>query len=197
MKMNQKEWFPKEKLKGISKNHLLIAALSGVLLLVIAMPVDQGKRDGGESTGMAERPAESPAQSGSLQRYEKQLEQKLKQVLAKMEGVGEVEVMITLQDEGERVVEKDLSQTSQSVSEKDGSASRSTQDKQYQEESVFSQEGGSGGEPFVSREVMPKVEGVLVVAKGGGDSKVAKNISDAVLALFPVEVHKIKVVKMN
>ncbi len=49
----------------------------------------------------------------------------------------------------------------------------------------------------MAREVMPKVEGVLVVAQGGGDPKVAKNISDAVLALFPVEVHKIKVVKMN
>ena len=105
--------------------------------------------------------------------------------------------MITLQDEGERVVEKDLAQDSQTVSEKEGEASRSTQEKQYQEETVYSQEGGSGGDPFVAREVMPKVEGVLVVAQGGGDPKVAKNISDAVLALFPVEVHKIKVVKMN
>ncbi len=195
--MNQKEWFPKEKLKGITKNHLLIAALSGVLLLVIAMPVDQGNRDGGESAGLAEGSEKSPAKSSSSQRYEKQLELKLKQVLSKMEGVGEVEVMITLQDEGERVVEKDLAQTSQEVSEKDGSTSRSTQERQYQEESIFSKEGGSKGEPFIAREVMPKVEGVLVVAKGGGDSKVAKNISDAVLALFPVEVHKIKVVKMN
>ena len=41
------------------------------------------------------------------------------------------------------------------------------------------------------------MEGVLVVAEGGGDAKIVKNISDAVLALFSVEAHKIKVVKMN
>ncbi len=49
----------------------------------------------------------------------------------------------------------------------------------------------------MSKEMTPKVEGVLVVAEGGENAKTAKNISDAVLALFPVEVHKIKVVKMN
>ena len=114
-----------------------------------------------------------------------------------MEGVGKVEVMITLKDEGERVVEKDLNQVGQESTEKNGDASRTEQEKQYQEETVFSQQSTDGGAPFVSREMRPNVEGVLVVAKGGGDPKIAKNISDAVLALFPVEVHKIKVVKMN
>ena len=38
---------------------------------------------------------------------------------------------------------------------------------------------------------------MLVVAQGGGNASVAENISDAVLALFDVEVHKIKIVKMS
>ncbi|MCI9532784.1 MAG: stage III sporulation protein AG [Lachnospiraceae bacterium] len=195
--MDKKGWFSPEKLKGISKNHLLIGALVGVLLLVVAMPVGQEGSKEKEGQAVQETAGEDRREAGIYSRYGKELERKLKQVLEKVEGVGAAEVMITLQDEGERVVEKDLSQTGQSVSEKDGDVSRSTQEKQYQEETVFSQGEGSGGEPFVAREVMPKVEGVLVVAEGGGDPKVAKNISDAVLALFPVEVHKIKVVKMN
>ena len=114
-----------------------------------------------------------------------------------MEGVGKVEVMITLQDEGEHIVEKDISRNNQEISEEDGTIKRSTQENQYQEETVFSQGTGSEGQPFVAKERVPRVEGVLVVAEGGGNSKVVKNISDAVLALFPVEIHKIKVVKMN
>ena len=195
--MDKKDWFSTEKLKGISKNHLLIGGLVGVLLLVIAMPLDQGEQERREAVKAAEAAGEGTDRGGISGLYEKELERRLKLLLEEMEGVGKAEVMITLQDEGERVVEKDLAQDSQTVSEKEGEASRSTQEKQYQEETVYSQEGGSGGDPFVAREVMPKVEGVLVVAQGGGDPKVAKNISDAVLALFPVEVHKIKVVKMN
>ena len=195
--MDKKDWFSTEKLKGISNNHLLIGGLVGVLLLVIAMPIDQGEQERREAGKAAEAAGEGTDRGGISGLYEKELERRLKLLLEEMEGVGKAEVMITLQDEGERVVEKDLAQDSQTVSEKEGEASRSTQEKQYQEETVYSQEGGSGGDPFVAREVMPKVEGVLVVAQGGGDPKVAKNISDAVLALFPVEVHKIKVVKMN
>ncbi|MEI3340576.1 MAG: hypothetical protein V8R80_12125 [Eubacterium sp.] len=43
----------------------------------------------------------------------------------------------------------------------------------------------------------PEIEGILVVAQGGGNTAVAENISEAAQALFSVEAHKIKVVKMN
>ena len=51
--------------------------------------------------------------------------------------------------------------------------------------------GGGGGEGKI------KVEGVVVVAEGAGSATVDKNILDVVMALFNVEVHKIKIVKMS
>ena len=108
-----------------------------------------------------------------------------------------MEVMITLKDEGEKQVEKDRNKNSQDTKEQDGAMTRSSTDQQSQEETVYFSGSENEGEPFVKKEVTPCVEGVLVVAEGGGNAQVAKNISDAVLALFPVEVHKIKVVKMN
>lgn len=189
--MKKNEWFSLGKIKKISKNQLLIGGLCGVLLLLIAIPTPGDSQQKDEILEKeTETSGEMPADS-----YQKKLERELKQVLEKMEGVGKVEVMITLQDEGERVVEKDLSKVSQETIEGEGEGKRETSEHQVQEETVFSQ--GNDGEPFVSKETAPCVEGVLVVAEGGGDSKVAKNISDAVLALFPVELHKIKVVKMN
>ena len=192
--MKKKEWFSLEKLKKIPKNQLLIGGLFGVLLLVIAIPTGGGNKQENKTQDIETEEEETTTTAVS---YQKKLERELKQVLEKMEGVGKAEVMITLQDEGERVLEKDMSKSSKEVSEEDGEVKRKTQEHQVQEETVFSQGSGSGGEPFVAREAVPKVEGVLIVAEGGGDSKVAKNISDAVLALFPVEIHKIKVVKMN
>lgn len=41
------------------------------------------------------------------------------------------------------------------------------------------------------------VTGVLISAQGGDDPVVVKNIQEAVMALFQVEAHKIKIMKMK
>jgi stage III sporulation protein AG len=41
------------------------------------------------------------------------------------------------------------------------------------------------------------VEGVVVIAEGGGNAVVIKNITEAIQALFDVDTHKIKVMKRN
>ena len=43
----------------------------------------------------------------------------------------------------------------------------------------------------------PVIKGVMVVAEGGGDTAVQNNISEAIMALFDIELHKIKIVKMS
>ena len=43
----------------------------------------------------------------------------------------------------------------------------------------------------------PTVEGVIVIAQGGVNAVVKQNILEAVQALFPVEAHKIKIMKME
>ncbi len=182
-----------EKLKKIPKNQILIGGLLGVLLLVIAIPVDSGKKKTEETTNTGQETEDSGNTDDGV--YERKMERRLTEVLETMDGVGKVEVMITLKDNGENVVEKDTSISSQSTQEGENGTTQSQT--QSQEETVFTQPQGSGQEPFVSKEVTPQIEGILVVAEGGGNSVVVKNISDAVLALFPVEAHKIKVVKMN
>ena len=42
-----------------------------------------------------------------------------------------------------------------------------------------------------------EVTGVLIAAEGAGNSVVVQNIQQAVMALFQVEAHKIKVMKMK
>ena len=116
--------------------------------------------------------------------YEKQLTNKLEQALSCMDGAGEVRVMITFADSGESVVEKDIT--------KSGNEQSSIQ---YQEASVY--EESESKQPYISQQKLPQVEGVLVVAQGGGDSSVKQDITDAVMALFSIDAHKIKIVKMQ
>lgn len=42
-----------------------------------------------------------------------------------------------------------------------------------------------------------KVTGVLICAQGAGDSVTVRKIQEAVMALFQIEAHKIKVMKMK
>ena len=49
----------------------------------------------------------------------------------------------------------------------------------------------------MGKEKTPKISGVLVVCEGGENTTVKQNISEAVMALFQIDVNRIKVVKMN
>lgn len=196
--MKQKLPFSWEGLKKINKSHLLIAVLAGILLLVIAIPVeDKSAKEAEETPAQGQEAAGSDAVS-DISTYKKNLEKQLKKILSAMDGVGEVEVMITLKDTGAAVVEKDITRTEESTREEDSQGTkRDNSVINSQQETIYIQEGTSTNTPFVTKEVNPQVEGVLIVAQGGSNATVVKNISDAVLALFSIEAHKIKVVKMN
>ena len=62
---------------------------------------------------------------------------------------------------------------------------------------LFQQKNAKGDEsPFVSEVEAPKIGGVLVLAQGM-DAAMANEITEAAMALFGIEAHKIKVMKME
>ena len=187
------------RLRQLKKSDWIAIALTGVLILIIAMPLSP-KQSESESTAEQETAAavlDSGSTQGSQNVYAAAMEKRLKHVLGQMEGVGETEVMITLSDSGETIVEKDQKEQENRIEESDGGGGTRTTTEQETEETTVYVENGSEKQPYVTKEVLPKVEGVLVVAEGGDDPRVISDISDTVMALFRVEAHKIKVVKMS
>ena len=51
--------------------------------------------------------------------------------------------------------------------------------------------------PFVQKIMVPKVEGVLVLAQGGNNPEIIREMKEAIVALFGIEEHKIKIAKMK
>ena len=187
----------RKKIKMPGKDQLLILLLSGILLVVIAIPTDGGKKKAPPDSGGDPAEELKTATGQEPDSYEKRQEERLKEALEKVEGVGEVEVMITLKSSWEKIVEKDRPSSSQTVEEADaGGGTRQTQEVSRSETTVYREESGERT-PYVVKELEPEVEGVIVIARGGGNASVKQNILEAVQALFPVEAQKIKIMKME
>ena len=180
-----------KKLNFKDKNTWLILGIFGVLLLVIAMPVEKAQK---KDSGMTQtRPAaeDETAESGQERADDSiaELESRMEETLSLIDGAGQVRVMITMKDTGEKVVEKDITCRTDA-------ASGGSQNTEQSQSSVYTRDGNTET-PYISNEMTPHVEGVLVVAQGGGNSMVKQNILQSVMALFPLEAHKITIVKMS
>ena len=190
--MKMQDFMQKIKEKKLKRSDWLILVLAGILILIIALPTDTKEKK------QAEKSKENISkENNTMEASKDEIERKLEDILEKIDGAGDVKVMITYQDSGTQVVEKDKNTSENSLEESDSTGGvRSTKEQQLQESTVY-EDADAGNTPFVSKELLPKVEGILIVASGGDNQKVKQNISEAVLALFQVEAHRINIVKMS
>lgn len=190
----------KEKL--LKKENMIVFVLLGVLLLVVALPLDSGtnkkvteKEEKNEDT--VERNKEDAYIDESME-YCLALESRIEELLSAMDGVGSVQAMVTVSTSREMIVEKDEPISRSTVTETDASGgSRSTNESSYEYETIFETDSEGNKVPYVVKQIEPEIQGITVVAQGGGNALVQKNISDVLEALFHLEAHKIKVVKMK
>ena len=191
-----KEWLSDLRLgkKVPKKNHLLILLLTGLLLFVAVVPFPTSNR-----ADESEADSSSTAVTGigtDTGEYEAYLEKKTADILRQVDGVGEVTVMITLKSGGQKIIEKDQSGTSQTTEEADSAGgTRTVEDTTTDKTSIYEQKSDGSSVPYVSKELAPEVEGVVVIADGGDNAVAAQSITEAVQALFGVEAHKIKIMK--
>lgn len=172
------------------KRQLLILLLVGILLMVIVLPVPDG-REGSEEKGI-----QAAGEMADTSDYEAYLEEKTARTLQYVEGVGKVKVMITLKSSAQKIIEKDQQSSSQTTEEEDSQGgTRTSNDISSDRTSIYEQNSDGSQSPYVSKELLPEIEGVVVIADGGDNAVVVQNITEAVQALFGVEAHKIKIMK--
>lgn len=187
-----------EKVKNLKKDQWLIIILAGVLLLVVSLPVkkrEDEKTEENVSAYISENTGETALMESGSSR-EKALEKRLEELLESIDGAGRVKVMINLEGSTEYVVEKDRKERRTETTQGSGEMEENGVEIQLEEETVFSEKESSGS-PYVVQELNPEIEGVVILAEGGGNAVVAENISKAVEALFSIETHKIVVMKME
>lgn len=191
----------KLNLKEIGIEKLIILFCTGVILLILSLPGFQKSSNDTDKTDTAETSqatGEGQSLTSSGDKYTEWMEKRLEGTLGKMEGIGTVKVMITLKESGEKMALKDAPYSQESTSENDGGdGSRISTSETKEDETVMVSSGSGESTPYIVKETVPAVQGVLVLAEGASNGKTISEIVEAVQVLFDVPAHKIKVMKME
>ena len=163
----------KEKLISYVKKYRYVALV--VLAGVVLMLLPSGK---GEQQTSSDQPV-NVSEAYSLAETEKRLEQ----LLGRIRGVGQVQVMLTLK-----------SGSSLQLAENRSTSLRDTEDRQDRD--VVTLNRGSGYEDVVvTEQTYPVYQGAVVVCQGAGDSGVNLAVIQAVSVLTGLGRDKITVVQ--
>ncbi len=118
--------------------------------------------------------------------YKTKLERQLESILGQVEGVGRIRVMVSLKDSGDIKLAQDVSK--EKSAEAEGGSSEKEEYKTLLTE---------GEQPYIINKSRPEIEGVLIIAEGGGNMSVKSSLIGACSALFGIEANKTEVLKMG
>ena len=162
-------------LKALSRyKYVILVAVIGILLLI--WPVSE------KTETTVSVPAVSEG-GDSLREQEREMEA----ILSKVNGVGRVDVMLTLQSGTELVLASNSSLRYSGSPHNPDDYDRSSE--------TVTVSGGSGSDVVVTQEKSPQYRGALVVCDGGDNDAVRLQIIEAVAALTGLGSDRIAVVR--
>lgn len=181
-----------EKLKKIfkDKNRKIENLVVFLVILVITLIIINNIIKGDDKKEEKNYSNAELASTSSNEVVSDDLEKRLENILSKIDGVGDVSVLVTY-SESSQIIPMYNESTSKSVTEEtDTSGGVRTIEAEDSEKSVVT---GSDSNPVTQKSVNPKIEGAIVTAKGAGNSNVKANIVAAVEAVTGLATHKIQV----
>jgi len=201
MKPDLKDYI--QKLGKLGKDRFILLFLAGILLVIIAMPIPQDKLSSKQWTTKNQTATENKADSiaGETElttmQYGVYLQKQLETFLNSVEGVGKVKVCLTMQTSKELVPAHNTPYTRKSEEETDENGKRTLTETQNDAQIILYEQADGSQSPLIIRQIEPTVRGVVVAAQGAGSQKVQNEIVELLEALFGIEAHKIKIVKLT
>lgn len=183
--------------KKLPKESMLIIFLCGILLYVIALPVegDTKKTQKNSTELQVQQETIINDEAGNTQEaYQQQIQGQLEEFLAQIEGVGRVKVLVYMEASQEYIVEKD---TPVEVSVSEGASLEGEQEvvkeENRSEQTVYTVDASGAEVPFITQTKNPKITGVVIAAEGAGQSQVKAQLVRLTMALYGLEANEVDV----
>ncbi len=168
-----------------------------IILIITLIAINTIWREDSESDGNSAEGSTGYkilAESIEEDENEDELEKKLEEILSKMEGVGEVSVMITYSQDSEIIpMQNENLKTSTTQETDSGGGTRIVEETESSNEIIYS----DGDQVEVKTVVNPIVKGAIIIAEGASNATVKTNIISAVEAITGLATYKVQVFEMN
>lgn len=129
--------------------------------------------------------------------YTEQLEQKLLKLIQNIEGVGQANIMVTLENGVEYVYANEEKKNTDKTENKQGDETTQVQQREDYEQNYILVDGSDGKEALIKTQLEPTVKGVVVVCDGGEQALVQQRVIDAVTVALDIDSSKVCVTKLS
>ncbi len=154
----------------IKKNKTLrIIFICILALLIVVIAVGANKTDGGGEESVS-----------AVDEYVSNLESRLTQILSKVDGAGEVSVVITVESGMQTVL-----------------AMKTTVNETASGKEIVETPIIVNGKTVVLKELYPEIVGVLIVAKGAKNISVLSKLQQATVSLLDININQIEILSMK
>ncbi|AFS78388.1 stage III sporulation protein AG [Gottschalkia acidurici 9a] len=187
-----KEFMNKDNSKKFITN-LTIAICIGIGLIILSDTLLPNKETVSKSThdlDYVEEDQENKIKKNLIEDYSDNMEFKLKEILSEIKGVGEVKIMINLEDTAEIVPAFNTTTVNEQTNENDAQGGVRTVSRDDSKQEVVTSKGDS---LMVIKEVKPNVKGVIVVAEGAENIEVKEKLYSAVKTVLGISGNKVEV----
>lgn len=165
---------------------LMAAGLIGIALILLSTfwPPSAGKS------------SKSASSSISSDEYAARLGKQLEGIVGRIDGVGKVQVLVTVESGVQYVYEQNQKSSNDKSATSQTDGSTQTQENNDTEQNPVIVDNASGGQsPLVRTELQPAVKGVVVVCDGGDNPTVKESVTDAVMTALDLPSTRISVSK--
>lgn len=189
--------FITKKTEGNNKKNIenLVVFLILLIITVIAINMIWGKEEEQvEEQASYKVLASQTENSNIIEESEYDLQAELEDILSKMDGIGKVDVLITYSQTSTVVPMYSETESSTITEETDSGGGTRKQESSNLNKEIIT----DGENKAITQTVMlPKVEGAIVIAEGGGNATIKSNIIQAVSAVTGLATYKVQVFEMK
>jgi len=194
-----KKFFDNKGKKGVQ--NLILMLLIGVALL--AASAYFANTAGGD--GLFASSEDMPQEVNNNYTYDQgayisgaqSLTEELEEILSLVAGAGQVRVMLTLGN-AESIFAHNTQQNVSATIEEDGEGgTRNVESVNASVTYVMVRQNDGSEVPLMLQEIRPAIEGIIIVAEGGGDPHVVLALTRAAQAVLGVAAHRVQVFEMR
>lgn len=183
------------------KNLIAVCIVLGFVLIAmnVLLPSSKTLSNNKVSSGVTAENAENPSitKETDEKNYEEHQKTDLKNILKKMNGVGDVEVMMSFENGEKKVPAYDKNSQKSTTEETDNQGGKRVNNQNTDGESIVMTTSDGNNEPFILTTYKPKIIGVIILAEGAANSKTKYEIEQAVSKLYNLSLDKVNVYSMK